>query len=303
MGTFSPESLTGILPPMVTPFREGDEEIDEQALRQEIRYMVDEGKVHGLVVGGSTGEGQTLTTDELRQLVGVTVDEVAGRLPVIAGIIVDSTRQAVERVKALSDLDVAALQVTPVHYLWRPSDEMMQRHFATIADASSIPLFIYNVVPWSYLSPQLLTKIIVEVDGVMGVKQSAADLRSLADVLLLLDGRGMVFSAMDALLYPSFVLKPTGVIAGILPTAPKLCVRLWDAVERGDHVTALDLHEKLLPIWRAIEGDNMCGNIKTTLDLQNRAHSVCRSPMTPTSATQKAAIRDALVNAELIAGS
>jgi 4-hydroxy-tetrahydrodipicolinate synthase len=302
MGAFSTDSLTGVLPPLVTPFREGDEEIDEPALRQEIRYMVDEAKVKGIVVGGSTGEGQTLTTDEVRQLVGVTVDEVAGRVPVVAGIIVDSTRQAVERVKVLSDLDVTALQVTPVHYLWRPSDEMMQHHFATIAAASSFPLFIYNVVSWSYLSPRLLTKIITEVDGVVGVKQSAADLRSLADVLLFLDGRGLVFSAMDALLYPSFVLKPTGVIAGVLPTAPKLCVQLWDAVERGDHVTALGLHEKLLPIWQAIEGDNMCANIKTTMDMQNRAHSVCRSPMTPTSAAQKAAIRDALVNAELIAG-
>ena len=300
MPSFSPSDLTGILPPMVTPFDAVNEEIDEAALRQDIRYMIEVGKVHGIVVGGSTGEGHTLTTEELRHLVRITVDEVSGDLPVVAGIIVDSTRQAIERVRALADLDVAALQVTPVHYLFRPSDELMQQHFAAIADASDVPLFIYNVVPWSYLSPSLLTKIITEVDGVMGVKQSAQDLRSLADLLLLLDGRGVVFSALDGLMYPSFVLKPAGIIAGILSTAPNLCVQLWDAVKADDHTTALELHNKLLRIWMAIEGRNMCAKIKTSLELQGRAKSVSRMPMTPTSEQEKEAIRDALASAGLI---
>ena len=300
MPSFSPSDLTGILPPMVTPFDAVNEEIDEAALRQDIRYMIEVGKVHGIVVGGSTGEGHTLTTEELRHLVKITIDEVSGDLPVVAGIIVDSTRQAIERVRALADLDVAALQVTPVHYLFRPSDELMQQHFAAIADASDVPLFIYNVVPWSYLSPSLLTKIITEVDGVMGVKQSAQDLRSLADLLLLLDGRGVVFSALDGLMYPSFVLKPAGIIAGILSTAPNLCVQLWDAVKADDHTTALELHNKLLRIWMAIEGGNMCAKIKTSLELQGRAKSVSRMPMTPTSEQEKEAIRDALASAGLI---
>ena len=300
MPSFSPSDLTGILPPMVTPFDAVNEEIDEASLRQDLRYMIEVGKVHGIVVGGSTGEGHTLTTEELRHLVKITIDEVSGDLPVVAGIIVDSTRQAIERVRALADLDVAALQVTPVHYLFRPSDELMQQHFAAIADASDVPLFIYNVVPWSYLSPSLLTKIITEVDGVMGVKQSAQDLRSLADLLLLLDGRGVVFSALDGLMYPSFVLKPAGIIAGILSTAPNLCVQLWDAVKADDHTTALELHNKLLRIWMAIEGGNMCAKIKTSLELQGRAKSVSRMPMTPTSEQEKEAIRDALASAGLI---
>lgn len=302
MSKYQPSDLTGILPPLVTPFQEGSEELDGDALRQDVNYAIEVGKVHGLVVGGSTGEGHTLTTDELRQLVAVTVEEAKGRVPVVAGVIVDSTRQAIERVQALADLDVVALQITPVHYLFRPSDKMMQQHFARIAEASEIPLFIYNVVPWSYLSPQLLTKIVVEVDGVMGVKQSAGDMRLLADLLFLLEGRGMVYSALDALLYPSFVLKPSGVIAGILTVAPNLCVQLWEAVQRQDHQAALDLHHKLLPIWTAIEGDNMCANIKVALDLQGRAHSVARSPMHRPLPEQEEAIRKTLVAAGLIEG-
>jgi len=251
-------------------------------------------------VGGSTGEGHTLTTDETRRLVGAACEAADGRVPVIAGMIVDSTRQAVQRVQALADLPIAALQVTPVHYLFKPNDEMMQRHFAAIADATSIPVMIYNVVPWSYCSPALLTKIITEVDGVIGVKQSAGDMKLLADLLLLLDGRGTVFSAVDALLYPSYVLGADGSIAALLAAAPQLCVQQWDAVQRGDHATALDLHGKLLRIWNAIEDDNLPANVKTAMRLQGRDGGQPRAPMQESSDEQVAAIRSALQNAGLI---
>lgn len=289
-------NLRGIMPPMVTPFSP-DEEIDETALRADIRYMLDAAKVHGIVVGGSTGEGHTLTTDEARRLVGITTDEVNGAVPVIAGVIVDSTRQAIERVQAMADLSIAALQVTPVHYLFPPSDEMMQHHFATIVDETQIPIMIYNVVPWSYCSPELLTKIITEVDGVIGVKQSAGDMKLLADLLMQLGDRGTVFTAVDALLYPSFTLGAQGAIAAILTAAPSLCVQLWDAVEAGDHQTALDLHNKLLTIWNAIVGDNLPACVKTTMSFQGRDGGIARSPMTPTTAKQKIAIQNALQTA------
>jgi 4-hydroxy-tetrahydrodipicolinate synthase len=84
--TFKPEEIRGILPPLVTPFR-ADEEIDEQGLRIEARYMMSQG-VHGLVAGGSAGEGYTLSTDELRRIVAITAEEAGGKMPVLAGIIV-----------------------------------------------------------------------------------------------------------------------------------------------------------------------------------------------------------------------
>lgn len=291
--------LRGIMPPMITPFDQ-NEEIDEAALRADIRYMIDQANVHGIVVGGSTGEGHTLTTDEARRLVGITTDEVAGRLPVIAGVIVDSTRQAVERVQAMADLPIAALQVTPVHYLFRPSDEMMQHHFATIVQETQIPLMIYNVVPWSYCSPELLTKIITEVDGVIGVKQSAGDMKLLADLLMQLGDRGTVFTAVDALLYPSFTLGAQGAIAAILTAAPTLCVQLWDAVEAGDHATALDLHKRLLAIWNAIVGDNLPAAVKASMAMQGRDGGIARSPMTPVDGAQKRVIEEALALAGIV---
>ncbi len=287
--------IYGIAPPMATPFRT-DESLDEALLRAEIEHLISRAGVHGLAVGGSTGEGHTLSTDELRQLVGAAVDAAAGRVPVIAGIIVDSTRQAIEKARALADLDVAALQVTPVHYLFRPSDETMFGHFAALCEAAAQPVMVYNVVPWSYCSPALLDKMLREIDGLIGVKQSAGDLKLLADLLLRSGDAGVIMSAVDALLYPSFALGAHGAIAAILSAAPELCVQLWDAAQAGDHAQALALHKRLLPLWDAIMDDNLPANVKTALELQGRPAGIPRMPMPASSPQQRETIQAALAN-------
>jgi len=291
--------IFGIVPPLATPF-DTNEELDLALLRAEVRHLIEHVGVQGLAAGGSTGEGQTLSTDELRTVVAATVEEAKGRVPVIAGIIVDSTREAIAKGKALADLDLAALQVTPVHYIFKPTDEMMRRHFATIADQLGRPVIIYNVVPWSYCSVELLTRLIVEVDGVIGVKQSAGDLKRLADLLLALNGRGLVMSAVDALLYPSFCLGAHGTISAIVTAVPDLAVQLWKAMQAGDHATALDAHVKMLRVWNAIADDSLPANVKCALELQGRPAGLPRSPMAPSSPAQRAAIREALRLAGLL---
>lgn len=293
------ERISGIVPPMTTPFRT-DDTIDEAALRVETRYLIETARVHGLAATGSTGEGHALSTDEVRRITAIVSEEARGRVPVITGIITDSTASAVERGLAVKDLGVAALQVTPVHYLFRPDDDAMLRHFDTLANRTGLPIIIYNVVPWTYLSPQLLARIIASVPGVIGVKQSAGDMKLLADLLLLVGNGARIMTAVDALLYPSFALGAHGAIAAILTAAPTLCVPLWDAVQAGDHKQALALHEKLLPIWNAIFHDNLPANVKYCQELQGRAAGVPRAPMPATSPAQAPRIREALHNAGLV---
>ena len=292
------ECIGGIIPPLVTPFR-ADGTIDEQAHRAEVRHMVERAGVHGLAVCGSTGEGHTLSTDETRRIVGWTVEEVRGRVPVIAGIITDSTQSTIERAKALADLGVAALQVTPVHYVFRPDDESMVRHFGAIADGTGMPVIIYNVVPWSYLLPPLLVRILREVDGVIGVKQSASDMKALADLLLLSEEAGIrdrvrILSAVDALLYPSFCLGSDGAVAAILSAAPEACVALWEAVRRGDHGTSIPLHKNLLRLWNAIDAPNLPANVRVAMRTQGRQGGVPRPPMPVSSAGQAERIEAAM---------
>ena len=291
--------IRGIIPPMTTPFDDEDN-IIEEAFRADVRYLIDDAGVHGLAVTGSTGEGHSVSTEETRNVTAWAVEEAKGRVPVITGIIANSTKAVVERGLAVRDLGVAALQVTPVHYLFRPDDDAMQRHFATIADKTGLPVIIYNVVPWTYLSPAQLTKIITEVDGVIGVKQSAGDLKLMADLFLMLRGKGIVAAATDALLYSAFSLGADASIAACLTAAPTLYVQLWNAVQEGDHTTGRALHEKLLPLWNAIDDTNLPANVKTAMELQGRPAGKPRPPMQESTAAQKTAIQQALEQAGLI---
>lgn len=284
--------LGGIVPPMTTPF-DALGELDLRLVRPQVEFMVAAG-VHGLAVGGSTGEGHTLEPDELVRLVAATVEAAAGRVPIVAGIIVDSTREAIRRGRAVAGLGVAALQVTPVHYLFRPSEQAMVDHFRAIAEATETPILIYNVVPWTYLSPALLLRIMEEVPLVVGVKQSASDLKLLADLMLGVQPGRLVMSAVDALLWSSYLLGAHGSIAAILTAAPGPSVALWEAARAGDLARGRALHEKLLRLWNALSADNLPANCKAALELQGVPAGLPRAPMPPCEPERRRAIAAAL---------
>ena len=284
--------LHGIIPPMTTPFT-AEGEIDERAYRAQVRWFLRKG-VHGVCVGGSTGEGHTLTRDEFKRLMAATCEEVGGRLPVVAGIIANSTREAILRARDVEDLDIAALQITPVHYLFKPDEQATYDHFKTLAGSVKQPVLIYNVIPWNYLSPAQLLRIMREIPGVIGVKQSQGDLKLMADLLLDVPQGKLVFTAVDALLYPSFALGSPGTIAANPTAIPGACVALWNAVQRGDHAAGMELHTRMLRFWNAIVGDNLPACVKCALELQGCPVGLPRAPMPAASAAQRAAIEPAL---------
>jgi 4-hydroxy-tetrahydrodipicolinate synthase len=285
-------SLTGVIPPLVTPFT-ADGDVDEAALRAQARFVLAKG-VHGVCVGGSTGEGHTLTREELRRAVAVTAEEIAGRIPVLAGIIVNSTRQAVLSARDMQSIGVAGLQITPVHYLFKPDDEATVAHFRTIAGETDIPVIIYNVIPWNYLRPELLVRLMTELPGVLGVKQSQGDMKLMADLLLTVPEGKKVFTAVDALLYSSFALGAHGTIAAVPAAIPGVCVALWDAVQRGDHALGLRMHRAMLKFWNTILGDSLPANVKYALTRQGSPGGFPRAPMPAPNAAQRAAIDRAL---------
>ncbi len=283
---------------MVTPFTEAGE-IDEELHRADARFLIETAGVHGLATCTSTGEGYTLSADECRAVTGWTVQEACGRVPVIAGVIADSTHAAIRRAQAVADLGVAALLVPPVHYVYHPDDDAMIKFFADIAEAAGIPVIVDNVVPWFYLSPELLTRIVQDVKNVIGVKQSANDLKALADLLLLMEEKGirktaMVYSAVNPLLYPSFVLGADGAISAITTASPEWCVNLWQASREGDQPAALELHKKLLSMWGALAGENLPANVKGAMWLQKRKAGFPRAPIPISPPARRGKIRAAL---------
>jgi len=284
--------IVGIIPPLVTPFnKEG--ELDEVAMRGQIRFMLEKG-VHGICVGGSTGEGYTLSLPELRRLVEVAVGEVSGQVPVIAGIISNSTYDLIARAKSLEGFKLAALQVTPTSYIFNPDDDAVVGHFKAITTAVDIPVIIYNVIRWNILSADLLVRIMSEVDGVMGVKQSGGEIKLLADLLVRAPKGKMIYSAQDALLYPTFMLGAHGSISANPAAVPSACLALWNAVKAGDHKTALELHNLLLRLWNTLAGNTMPSCVKYALSVQGCPSGFPRLPLPVATAKQRAAIEPAV---------
>ncbi|MGI9373991.1 MAG: dihydrodipicolinate synthase family protein [Hyphomicrobiales bacterium] len=292
------DDLKGIVAPFTTPFHQ-DGRIDFAAVSAQVNWLIGEG-VHGLAAGGSTGEGHVLNSDEHFDLLSATVEATAGRIPIVAGIISNSTQETAARGRKVADLDVVALQITPPHYLFRPDDDAMVEHFREIHSECNVPILIYNVVPWCYLSPDLLLRIMDEVPGVVGVKQSAGDMKLFADLMRRANPGNFIFSAVDALLFPSYMLGARGSIAAILSTVPGPSVALWNAVEQGDLKTARVLHEKLMPVWDAVGVDNMPSLVKYAQSLQSVPAGFARKPTSPATEQQKAEVRAALEGLDVI---
>jgi 4-hydroxy-tetrahydrodipicolinate synthase len=285
-------TLGGILPPAAIPF-DGRGEIVYSALREEMDLMVDR-KVRGVVVGGSTGEGHTLDRDEFAKVMHESHAALRGRVPLLAGLIVNSTQEAIKRVKMLQGLNIAALQITPVHYLFKPDAEGTIAHFRTIYEETGIPILIYNVIPWNYLSADLMLRIMREVPGVVGMKQSSGDLKSVSDLLAGVGENNVVLSGIDALLYPAFMLGAHGAITALTAAVPGVCVQLWDAVKAGDHKAALDLHRRLGALWNVMPHDSLPACVKYVQHKQGLGLYGPRAPMQPVTEDQKTAIDKAL---------
>jgi len=286
------QQLTGVLPPITMPF-DMKGELVKGGLREQIDFIIKNG-ANGVVAGGSTGEGHTLTDAEFSSVMQEAYEATAGRVPFLAGLIVQSTRAAIERANMLKGMKVTALQVTPVHYLFKPDADATIEHFRTISDATGLPILIYNVIPWNYLSVDLMLRIMDEVPGVVGMKQSGGDLKSLSDLLLRCKPDNVVLSGVDALLYPGFCMGMHGAISALTSAVPHIVVRIQKAVEANDHKTARDLHFKLNALWNTMSHDNLPACIKYIQHLQGTRMFEPRAPMMRVTDQQKVDIKAAM---------
>lgn len=279
------DRLSGIVPPLSMPFDEQGNLV-KGALKAQVDFMVASG-VSGVVAGGSTGEGHTLSREEFVAAMTEAHEATAGRVPFLAGLIVQSTREAIDRVKALGGIRIDALQVTPVHYLFKPDLEATIEHFRAIWEETQIPILIYNVIPWNYLSVDAMLTIMDRVPGVVGMKQSSGDLKSVSDLLLRARPENLVMTGIDALLYPAFSLGADGAITALTCAVPGVTVKLFQAVKAGDHATAKEIHFRLNALWNAMRHDNLPACVKYVQARQGLPFFHPRAPMERVSEEQK----------------
>ncbi len=289
--------FSGSIPALVTPFRGG--EVDEAAFRTLVSWQIDEGS-HGLVSCGTTGEVPTLTRDEQHRLIAVCIEEAAGRVPVIAGCGSNDTATAIGHVRfAAAQGAAGALVVVP--YYNRPSQDGLYAHFAAIADASDLPLILYNVPGRTVVEMSTATMgRLAAVPSVVGVKDATGKLGLVtaqrrecgADFCQLSgnDESALAFNAMGG----------RGCISVTANVAPRLCAEFQDACLASEWKQALELQDRLHPLHDALFSDASPGPTKYALNrLRPEFSAELRLPLTPPSQASRATVDAALRHAGL----
>jgi len=280
----------GIIPPIVTPFKE-DGGIDERLAAKEMEICINAG-VHGLSVGGSTGEGPTLNDKELQLLIQLAKNHVNEGQPVVCGVMRTCTRDAVKAGLAAKEAGADIIMVTPPAYnVLVPNEEGMFDFYNTISKEVRLPVIIYNVIPQNTISPGLYKRLLEETEYVMGVKQSVGGVQALYAMKMASGNQGKIYAATDDMLFTCYDLGARGAISAILSVFPEQCVKMWDSFEAGNKELAFEIQNQLYPKWQCLGGNQFPIRLKYALKVLGREPGLCRSPITYLPENEKEKIR------------
>jgi 4-hydroxy-tetrahydrodipicolinate synthase len=288
-------AIRGVLTAMITPFDEAGR-LDEDAARRLARHLVDHGS-HGLVVGGTTGESPTLSTDEVLRLLGAVRAEVAEEATIICGTGSNDTRHAAELTMAVADAGAdAALVVTP--YYNKPNRAGLRAHFGTVAEAApELPIVLYNIPSRVVVNmdPDLLAEL-ASIDNIVAVKQANDDDLGPIDGLSILAGNDNTF--LRTLEF--------GGAGGILVASHLVGDRMreiWEAAQAADFERAREIDAELQPVYEALTVTTNPIPVKAAMEMLGLDSGRMRLPMVPADEAQRAAIRPALEQAGLPAAA
>ena len=225
----------GIIPPIVSPV-DSDENIDEHGFRALIEYCI-EGGLHGLLVAGTNGETMQLTQKERNRAIKIAIDQVNGRIPVIAGVMDTSTKRVIENIKALEDMGGTCAAVTPIFYDRHTSQDETVRHFEKILKETKIDLFVYNIPPFTgiKLTPETVMTIADMDKRVVGYKDSAAAYTDFLKVVAKYkDTPFCVLSGATPQALSGILMGADGFVPALGPAFPEMFVDAYEAAKSKD---------------------------------------------------------------------
>jgi len=289
--------FTGAMTALVTPFRDG--EVDARALEALVEAQI-AGGINALVPCGSTGEAATLTHEEHLAVVRAVVRAARGRVPVIAGTGSNSTAEAIRLTRGAEEAGAdAALLISP--YYNKPTQDGIYRHYAAVADATGLPLILYNIPgrTGSNITPDTIARL-ARLPNIAGVKEASGNL---AQVLEIIDESGPdfgIYSGDDILTLPIMAAGGHGVIAVGANLMPRAYVELTDALLAGDLERARMQNHRLLPLMMALTLEVNPIPVKTALAMMGQCADEFRLPLTPMSPGARVRLEDVLREYELV---
>lgn len=267
----------GILPALVTPFTSDGKAVDEERLRFLVNHCIALG-VHGVVPCGTTGEFINMTTDEKKRVIEIVVDEVNGRVPVVAGTGASGTQQALEMTKYAKDAGAdAALIVTPFYL--KPADRGIYEHFYTIATEVDLPIIIYNIPQCTGLPlPWQMVEDLAQIPNIVGVKDSSGQLSFILAVLEKVRDKISVMCGHDEVVVAALAAGCSGAILASANVIPDVWVQVYNHLKKGELQAARELQYKVQKIARIIAGSGAVGT-KEALNMMKIKVGPVRTPL------------------------
>ena len=291
--------LSGSLVAIVTPML-ADGALDFPRLKSLIDWHVQEG-TNGIVIVGTTGESPTVDVQEHCALIDAAVEYAAGRVPVIAGTGGNATREAIELARYAKKAG-AAYHLSVVPYYNKPTQEGLYRHFKAIAEATDLPMILYNVPSRTVADLQNDTVLrLAEVKGIIGLKESTSNIERVTDLMKRMPKGFRVFSGNDDASLAYMLLGAHGVISVTANVAPKLMRQMCDAALAGERPRAIEINNRLLGLHRNLFLEANPIPVKWALAKMGRIAEGLRLPLTPFASQHQEALAASLREAGCIA--
>lgn len=283
-------NLKGFGVALITPFNE-DESIDYDALARLVDYQI-QNNTDYLVVLGTTAETPTLSEEEKKKVVGSVVNRVNGRIPVVQGVGGNNTAALVKQLKEdnFDGID-AILSVTP--YYNKPSQEGLYQHYKAIAQASRLPVILYNVPGRTgvNMTAETTLRLANEFDNIVAVKEASGDMTQMDDIIKRKPENFEVISGDDGVTFPLITLGAIGVISVIGNALPKEFSRMTRLALAGDYENALTIHHTFSELFSLLFVDGNPAGVKCMMHMMGYIENKLRLPLVPTRITTFEKIR------------
>jgi 4-hydroxy-tetrahydrodipicolinate synthase len=284
--------LTGCGTALVTPFTESGA-LDEPALRAFVDWQVREG-VHFVVPCGSTGEAATMSLDEHRRVVEITVEQVNGRVPVVAGAGSNDTQKAIALSKEMQAAGATHLLHTSPMYN-KPPQRGIVAHYRAIADAVDMPIVVYNVPGRTGSNVEAATTLeLAEHENIVAVKEASGNLAQITEIIRNRPADFSVLSGDDALTVPVMAEGGDGIISVTSNVVPRLVAELTECLALGDLVQARDISHRLAPWTIAAFVESNPIPTKAALALMGKMKNSLRLPLVPLADSHAKLLRSSL---------
>jgi 4-hydroxy-tetrahydrodipicolinate synthase len=278
--------LMGCGTALVTPFRK-DGSVDEPAMHKLVNWQIESG-ISFLVPCGTTGEASTLTESEWLRVVEMVVGTAGGRVPVFAGCSHNATHEVVLRARKLARIQGLSGILTASPYYNRPGQEGQYQHFRAIAEATELPVLLYNIPGRTGVNIEPATVLrLAEIDTIIGIKESSGNIAQITELLTSAPRNFKVFAGDDSVALPVMALGGAGLISVASNAIPAQMAAMVGAALENDWAAARRINRQFFRLMQAHFWEANPAPVKAVLDLLGRCENVLRLPMVPVSSSTR----------------